>query len=117
MNGNGMSWPLLLLYVTIASAAQTLLKSGAVEGAKRPGAAWQTFLCPRVWAAYCLFLCSSVIWVLVLRKSPLGAAFAMTSVLYVIVLCISAALFHEPVGPWKILGVGLICAGMACMTR
>ena len=66
------------------------------------------------------FVCyglSSVLWLDVLSKLDFSLAFPMVSLTYVFSQIIGHFLFHETIGPARLLGVVLILAGLFFVVR
>jgi multidrug transporter EmrE-like cation transporter len=57
-------------------------------------------------------LIASICWMAAMTKFDLSYAYPFMSLSFVLVLILSALLFHEPVTIYKILGLGLIVAGI-----
>ncbi len=53
-----------------------------------------------------------VLWLKALKLLPLSIAYPLGSIAYVMVVFFSAIFLSEPLTIFKIIGVGLICAGV-----
>ncbi len=83
----------------LITAAELLLKTGAMHGALRSGWTWLGIL---------TYLLSFVCWLYVLRKLPLSIAYALISIVQVLV----------PLGAWIFLGESISMhrwLGIACV--
>jgi multidrug transporter EmrE-like cation transporter len=58
---------------------------------------------------------ASLCWMLAMTKLPLSHAYPFTAVSFVLVVLGGAWLFSEPLSLMKVVGVGLIVAGVALM--
>lgn len=109
-----MIYILALISIALGSAGQFLLKVAA--GSLRTGnGLWQlglSFLNLKMLAAVTFFGTSMLLWLFVLRRMELSVAYPMVSLGYVFVLIISALFLHEQVYLNKLLGTGLIMAGV-----
>lgn len=92
------------------SAAQLLLKFAMLEMSAHPGA----------WLPYAWVLCGlgvyavgTCFWMLCLGYLDLSYAYPFTGLTYVLVLCISWLLFQESLSWQRVIGVFLICTGVA----
>jgi multidrug transporter EmrE-like cation transporter len=59
----------------------------------------------------CAFL-AAISWIVAVSKFPLSYAYPFMSLAFVLVLLLSSALFHESITLPKVIGVGLITAGV-----
>ncbi len=66
-----------------------------------------------LFSAFLAFLC----WVGALAKLPLSYAYPFTSITFVLLMILSSQFFNEPVTVNKLLGVGLIIAGLIIGSR
>lgn len=70
---------------------------------------------PWVYGAIACYLGSFGIWMSLLRRAPIGPAFAASHLEILGVLAASAWLFGERVSPLQALGVACIVAGVLCL--
>ena len=92
------------------SAAQLILKFASLQMSVYPDA----------WLSYSWILCGlgiyavgTCFWALCLGYLDLSYAYPFTGLTYVLVLVISWFLFHESMSWQRVVGVLLICAGVA----
>jgi drug/metabolite transporter (DMT)-like permease len=92
------------------SAAQLILKFATLQMSAHPDA----------WLSYSWILCGlgiyavgTCFWALCLGYLDLSYAYPFTGLTYVLVLGISWLLFHESMSWQRVVGVLLICAGVA----
>jgi multidrug transporter EmrE-like cation transporter len=120
-----MTWALILSGVGLNAAAQLLLKV-----ATRPLAHFSAFnadtlggalviLCksPSFWAGMVCYAGSLCVWLGALSKAPVSTAYPMLSLGYVVVAAVSVLWLGESMGPAKVLGIALICAGVVLVSR
>jgi multidrug transporter EmrE-like cation transporter len=67
---------------------------------------------PWVISALAAGLLAVVSWMAAMTKLELSHAYPFMSLAFVLVLVLSALVFHEPVNTWKIAGLVLITAGI-----
>jgi drug/metabolite transporter (DMT)-like permease len=67
------------------------------------------------WIAIVLYCLSFVSWVRVLQCLPLGIAFALISVVHVLIPIGCSLFLHEVVSPQRWLGILLVLAGLMLM--
>lgn len=72
---------------------------------------------PWIIAAFAAAFLASVSWMGAMTKFQLSHAYPFMSLNFVIVLGLSAWLFHEPMSATRIAGVALICIGTVVAAR
>ena len=120
-----VTWALILTGVGLNAAAQLLLKV-----ATRPLAHFNEFntdiLLSSVvilfrsvpfWTGMLCYAASVCVWVAALSKAPVSTAYPMLSLGYVAVAAVSFLWLGESMGPAKVLGIALICAGVVLVSR
>jgi len=120
-----MTWGLILTGVGLNAAAQLLLKV-----ATRPlahfsefnadtlgGAVVILFKSAPFWAGMVCYATSVCVWLAALSKAPVSTAYPMLSLGYVVVAAVSVMWLGESMGPAKVLGIALICAGVILVSR
>lgn len=70
---------------------------------------------PWVYGAFLGYIGSFFCWMALLKRAPIGPAFAASHLEIVAVLGLSAWLFAEPVGWPQLLGAVFILGGIACL--
>lgn len=106
------AWAILL---TIETLGQIALKvAGAQVGAfqldrRSVLAALST---PWLWLALGCYLGQFAVWMTILEKSTLSAAFPTSAIAFVAIMIASRAVFGDPMGWEKILGSAIIVAGI-----
>ena len=120
-----ITWALILMGVGLNAAAQLLLKV-----ATRPLAHFSDFSAdtlgssvgilfksPSFWAGMVCYAASVCVWLAALSKAPVSTAYPMLSLVYVVVAVVSVLWLGESMGPAKVLGIALICAGVILVSR
>ena len=120
-----VTWALILMGVGLNAAAQLLLKV-----ATRPLAHFSDFSAdtlgssvgilfksPSFWAGMVCYAASVCVWLAALSKAPVSTAYPMLSLGYVVVAAVSVLWLGESMGPAKVLGIALICAGVILVSR
>lgn len=67
---------------------------------------------PPLLAGMACFVTSFMLWVLVLRSTPLSIAYPLVSLSYLVVTALSVIVLHEPLTALKIAGLVLIMSGV-----
>jgi multidrug transporter EmrE-like cation transporter len=120
-----ITWALILTGVGLNAAAQLLLKV-----ATKPLAHFSAFNADTLngsvlilskslpfWGGMLCYAASVCVWVAALSKAPVSTAYPMLSLGYVVVAAVSVAWLGETLTPAKVLGIALICAGVALVSR
>jgi multidrug transporter EmrE-like cation transporter len=120
-----ITWALILTGVGLNAAAQLLLKV-----ATRPLAHFSDFSAETLsgsvvilfkslpfWAGMVCYAASVCVWLAALSKAPVSTAYPMLSLGYVVVAAVSVLWLGESMGPAKVLGIALICAGVILVSR
>lgn len=76
---------------------------------------WELLLDPWVVLGLASAFAASLCWMLAMTKLPLSHAYPFTAFAFVLVVLGGAWLFGEPVSTMKMVGLGLIVAGVALM--
>jgi multidrug transporter EmrE-like cation transporter len=120
-----ITWALILTGVGLNAAAQLLLKV-----ATRPLAHFSDFSADTLsgsvvilfkslpfWTGMVCYGASVCVWLAALSKAPVSTAYPMLSLGYVVVAAVSVLWLGESMGPAKVLGIALICAGVILVSR
>lgn len=120
-----ITWVLILTGVGLNAAAQLLLKV-----ATKPLSQFSVFNADTLnssvailfkslpfWSGMLCYAVSVCVWVAALSKAPVSTAYPMLSLGYVVVAAVSVAWLGETLTPAKVLGIALICAGVALVSR
>jgi multidrug transporter EmrE-like cation transporter len=68
-----------------------------------------------LWAGLACYGASTVLLILALKDGELSLLYPVISLTYVWVVALSALVFHEALNVWKVIGVALICSGVALL--
>lgn len=117
-----MSWRFVLvgflLLLGFDTAAQLSLKAASTGALPLEFSVdWMSRLLHQ-WALYGAmlgFIAAFIVWMALLRRAPVGPAFAASNLDIVTVLVASHWLFGEHIGWPQAVGTGLIVAGVACL--
>lgn len=120
-----LTWALILAGVGLNAAAQLLLKLAVRPLAQVAGIDWQTLRYSVVslgaslpfWAGMLCYGASLCLWLAALSKAPVSTAYPMLSLGYIVVAATSVLWLGETLSPAKVLGIALICAGVALVSR
>lgn len=72
---------------------------------------------PALFGGYCLYAVSTVLLTLALRDGELSVLYPVISLTYVWVTFLSILIFRETLNPFKLLGIAVICLGVAILGR
>ncbi|MBS0612340.1 MAG: EamA family transporter [Proteobacteria bacterium] len=122
---NWLTWLLILSGVGLNAAAQLLLKTATRSLAPLGPFGAQTlpqYLLvlarnPPFWAGMTCYGLSVCVWIAALTKAPVSTAYPMLSLGYVVVTLAAVAWLGETLDAAKIVGIGLICAGVFLVSR
>lgn len=67
---------------------------------------------PWLWAGLACYLAQFVVWMAILGRSTLSAAFPTSAIVFVTVMIASRVVFGDPMGWDKLLGSAIIVAGI-----
>ncbi|HJP97289.1 MAG TPA: EamA family transporter [Rhodanobacteraceae bacterium] len=107
-----LAWALLL---TIETFGQVALKTAGMQaGVIEPDSAsvLAALSTPWLWVGLACYLGQFVVWMAILERSSLSAAFPTSAIAFVAIMFASWAVFGEPMGWQKILGALIIVAGI-----
>jgi drug/metabolite transporter (DMT)-like permease len=111
-----------LIAIILLSAGQTSIKFGlnnigGVQLAEGVGSFLKLLQTPWVIVGFLCYGLSAVLWLDVLSKLDFSLAFPLVGLTYVFTLLIGRFFFGEVVGWERLLGVGLILAGVFFLAR
>ena len=116
--------PLILTSVSLNALAQILLKQGMLSIGRFDFSAGQmaatlprVALNPFVVGGMACYALSIGLWLMVLSRVEVSAAYPFLSVGYVIAVAAGYWFFGEGLGLARILGISLICAGVVLVAR
>ncbi|MDZ7637661.1 MAG: hypothetical protein U5J83_05340 [Bryobacterales bacterium] len=110
---------LVLLCTVLGAGAQLLLKMGSqgVDTASLFSIVWSMATNVPLVAGLALYGLSMVLFVHALRNEQLSLLYPLISLTYIWVTVVSIVLLNESVSFWKVAGVAVIVAGVACLGR
>jgi drug/metabolite transporter (DMT)-like permease len=100
------------------TGAHVLFKLAAIAAAPlQPSLAWveRALASGWVYGAIVCYVGTFFTWIGLLRRAPIGAAFAVSHLDVVAVLVASALLLNERISSVQIAGASLIVGGIACL--
>ena len=111
----GLGFLLLLGFDTLAQVSFKF--AGMHAFPPRADAAWIARLLSQPWiyGAVAGYVGAFFTWIGLLRRAPVGPAFAASHLEVVSVLLFSALVLHERMGPAQLAGAALIVGGIVCL--
>ena len=102
----------------LVTASELLLKVGAATRGGAIGAFGVAALASGyTWAGIVLYCLSFVSWMHVLRRLPLGVAFALVNVVHVLIPVGCWLFLHERISARRWLGIALVVAGLLLVVK
>lgn len=107
-----LAWTLLLAIETLGQVALKIAgtQAGVIE--PDPASITAALATPWLWVGLACYLGQFVVWMAILERSSLSAAFPTSAIVFVAIMVASWAVFGEPMGWQKILGSSIIIAGI-----
>lgn len=112
IRGAWLAWLMLLVFETLC---QISLKSAGLDNPDFDFALASfkhALSTPWMWAAIACYIGAFGVWMTILRKSTLSAAFATSAIVFVGVMLASWLVFGERIGFWQMTGCTIIAAGI-----
>ena len=112
IRGAWVAWLLLLGFETLC---QISLKSAGMDNPNFDftlTAFKHVLATPWMWLAISCYIGAFGVWMTILRKSSLSAAFATSAIVFVGVMLASWLVFGERIGFWQLVGCAIIVAGI-----
>lgn len=109
-----MVYVLAVISVILGAVGQFLLKI-ASNGLQTGHGLWQlglSLINLKMISAITCFVTSMLMWIFVLRKMELSIAYPMVSLGYIFVMLLSFYFLQESIGLTKLVGTGMIVAGV-----
>ncbi len=108
---------MLLATVSCTAAGQILMKKGInqLDALSLSLSLGRVLATPQIVIGGICYILGFVIWLNVLKILPLSVAYPSSSIVYVIVIILSAFLLGEAITPLKIAGMLLVCGGVVCI--
>jgi len=70
-----------------------------------------------LWLGLTCYAISVVVWILALSRVDVSIAYPMLSIGYIVNAVAASQLFNEPMGPGKVIGIGIIMLGVYVLAR
>ncbi|MEJ5030615.1 EamA family transporter [Comamonas sp. MYb21] len=105
----------LMAFDTLAQLSFKKAGDAALPLEFSPSWLWRVFAQPWIYGALIGYIGAFFTWMHLLRRAPVGPAFAASHLEIISVLLLSHYLFQESIGLPQILGCGFIIAGIACL--
>ncbi|MDF7666544.1 EamA family transporter [Orbaceae bacterium ESL0727] len=107
-----IGFAILLFFDTIAQCSFKLAAMHAIP--LEMSIAWliRVFTNPWIYVSIAGYILTFFTWMSLLKKAPVGPAFAASHLEIVTVMIASVFLFHEPITAYKLTGAILILAGI-----
>lgn len=108
----------LVIFVLLLSAGQVLFKKTALTAQSLTSLPAFTGLLINAWfwSALVLYGAATLLWIMILQKTPLSLAYPFVALGFIIVPVVSWLLFKESVSPLYMAGIALIVAGIGMIT-
>jgi drug/metabolite transporter (DMT)-like permease len=107
----------ILLSIVLSATAQLCLKKGADSAVREIWLGFEGLRSGWVWLAICAMVTSLFSWLYSLRFVPLNVAFNLAGLVQVLVPLASWLLLGERIGPTRLCGILLVCAGVFMVAR
>ncbi len=114
-----MGYPYIVLTILFTVFGQVVLKwqvslAGAMpaDGAGKVAYMGDLLVKPWVLSGFAAAFLASIAWIATMTKFDLSYAYPFMSLNFVLVLMLSAFLFHEPLSAPKLIGLALIILGI-----
>lgn len=105
----------LMAFDTLAQLSFKKAGDAALPLEFSPSWLWRVFAQPWIYGALIGYIGAFLTWMHLLRRAPVGPAFAASHLEIISVLVLSHYLFQESIGLPQILGCMFIVAGIACL--
>ena len=105
----------LMAFDTLAQLSFKKAGDAALPLEFSPSWLWRVFAHPWIYGALIGYIGAFFTWMHLLRRAPVGPAFAASHLEIISVLVLSHYLFQETIGLPQILGCMFIVAGIACL--
>ncbi|TDS79426.1 EamA family transporter [Comamonas sp. JUb58] len=105
----------LMAFDTLAQLSFKKAGDAALPLEFSPSWLWRVFAQPWIYGALIGYIGAFFTWMHLLRRAPVGPAFAASHLEIISVLALSHYLFQETIGLPQILGCAFIIAGIACL--
>jgi len=107
------SLAMVFICTLLGATAQVLIKRGAAGLESR--SVWEMITNPSLILGYALYGLFTLLFSLALRDSELSLLYPIISLTFVWVALLSVLVFHEQMTVYKIVGIAVICSGVALL--
>ena len=122
------SYDLLITVIAIlfGSVGQLMIKMGLTSFCSRTGELnmtniWHRILplaaTPHIIVAIISFIISAAFWMVVMSKRDLSQVYPFIALSYLFVSGMAYVILHEHIGPWRIVGIVIIIAGVIVLAQ
>lgn len=116
---------LILVSVSMSAFAQLLLKRGMMQRSDPTGegvrgilnSAQEVFTNPNIISGFALYGVGAVLWLWVLAKMELSAAYPFVGLSFIVTMALSVWFLGETVGPLRLAGTCLIVVGCVLVAK
>ncbi|MGZ9583942.1 EamA family transporter [Paenibacillus marinisediminis] len=110
-----LSYGILFSNIILLVIGQIMFKFGLQQSG---GLNWiKLIVSPSIWVGFALYGIGTVLWFIVLSRLPLGVAYPMQSLAYVLAMFAAVWLFGETLTLSKIVGVLVILFGVYLIAK
>ncbi|MBS0570902.1 MAG: transporter [Proteobacteria bacterium] len=112
------AWPAWLALLCLETLCQIALKSAGLDNPDfdfSPTAFAHALATPWAWVAIGCYVGAFAVWMTILRKSTLSAAFTTSAIVFVAVMFASWLVFGEHIGYWQLVGCAIIVGGILAL--
>ena len=111
----GLGFASLMAFDTVAQISFKLAGMHAFPPQFNTSWMWRLFEQPWIYGALAGYIGAFFTWIALLRRAPIGPAFAASHLEVVSVMLLSALLFGEHIGLGQTAGAVLIVGGIVCL--
>ncbi len=112
------AWAAWLMLLGFETLCQISLKSAGLDNPDFDfslAAFTHTLATPWTWVAIACYIGAFGVWMTILRKSTLSAAFTTSAIVFVAVMFASWLVFGERIGFWQLVGCAIIVGGILAL--
>lgn len=106
---------ILMLFDTWTQVSLKLASNHSGAFSATSGYLFDVLRQPWIYAALAGYLGAFITWMTLLKRAPVGPAFAASHLEVISVLAVSALLFNERLGPMQMVGCACIVLGIVCL--
>lgn len=106
---------MLMAFDTLAQISFKMAGDGALPLEFSTAWLWRVFSQPWIYGAFVGYIGTFFVWMSLLKRAPIGPAFAASHLEIIAVMVVSHYLFSEQIGWPQIIGCLFILAGIGCL--